>query len=146
MPTDGSEPVMQPPSETPTPTAAEAVEVRIGEDDHSRLDWRVTCSSLDTSPTVIASATDEDETEYVVVVVGAGTDALASFTFTRTEQDQSTRERAGLTVNPGGNHGNGSLIVDDDVVSSTGRGIAYDATNVDTEASTTYSVKFSCPQ
>ncbi|KAB1641956.1 lipoprotein LpqH [Gulosibacter chungangensis] len=132
------------PTETPRPTIAHAIEVRIGEQDHSDLDWHVSCTGLDGSPTVIASAADEDNTAYVVVVIGSGSDSLASFTFTETAEGQSVRERSGLTVNPGVGQGNGSLWVEDTTVTSTGRGISYDETTVHTEADMTYSVEFVC--
>lgn len=133
------------PTATPAPTAASAIEVRIGDVDYSDLEWNVSCSGLDASPTVIATAADETHTEYVVVVVGSGTDALASFSFTRTTESDSIRDRSGLTVNPGADQGNGSLYVTDTTLTSTGRGIAYDATTVQPKADTTYAVSFDCP-
>lgn len=132
------------PAETPGPTTSSLIEVRIGDEDHSGLEWSVSCSGLDSSPTIIASATDEANADYVVVVIGSGTDALASFTFTRTADGESTRDRSGLTVNPGANQGNGSLRVEETTVVSTGRGISYDEATVNPEADTTYSVEFTC--
>lgn len=130
--------------ETPQPTISEALEVRIAEEDHSALDWSVSCSGLDSSPTVIASASDDAGSEYVVVLVGSGSGSLASFTFTTTMEGQSARDRSGLTVNPGAQQGNGSLIVDGSRVSSTGRGISYDEATVESEADSTYAVQFVC--
>ncbi|MDJ1372188.1 hypothetical protein C7K25_12545 [Gulosibacter molinativorax] len=147
MPT-GGEPSTEPaPTATPSPTeasVAHAIEVRIGDVDHSALDWTVSCSGLDASPTVIATASDDKATDYVVVVVGSGTSALASFTFTQTSDTNAGRERSGLTVNPGADQGNGSLYVTETTLTSTGRGIAYDATTVQPKADTTYAVQFDC--
>ena len=145
VPTDGTFPETSATAdEKPGPTIAQAVEVRIGEEDHSSLEWNVSCTGLDSSPTIIASASDEANTEYVVVVIGAGTDALASFTFTQTADGQSARERSGLTVNPGANQGNGSLDIEDLLITSTGRGISYDESSVQPHADTTFAVQFLC--
>lgn len=145
MPTDGSNPeTTASPSETPRPTNSTVVEVRIGDEDHSDLDWNVSCSGLESTPTVIASATDDALTEFVVVVVGSGADTLVSFTFTQTETAESARDRSGLTVNPGASQGNGSLLVEESTVTSTGRGVSYDQATVQPEADTTYAVEFAC--
>ncbi|WP_140400531.1 hypothetical protein [Gulosibacter sp. 10] len=126
------------------PDVATAQEVRIGEEDLTSLDWRISCSGLDTSPTVIASAEDEEGVDHVIVLVGAGTDSLASFSYTETAPGESSRDRSGLNVNPGSKHGNGSIILDGLVVSSTGRGVSYDGADVAEEADTVYSVEFRC--
>ncbi|MFD2758031.1 hypothetical protein [Gulosibacter faecalis] len=122
-PTDGSS-VDVPTQSAPANTTSRLETFEVGDDDYADLDWHVSCSGLDSSPTIIASA-DDGDTHLTLVVIGSGVSTLGSITLTMGESGASSHNSSGITVNPGANQGNGSLEVSGSSVSSSGRGAEF---------------------
>ena len=143
---DGSEAPSRP-STSPTARESELITLAVGNDDHSDLDWQVSCSGVgDQNLSVIASASDGDH-NFTVVLLGSG-EQMSSFTFTAGRKGEGLQSRSGLTVTPGSKQGNGSLTILDGVVKSNGGGTAYgpdvDKSKAGSSGTTSYQFEVYC--
>lgn len=142
-PSDGSEVIVPTQSPDAGPKVSELTVFDVGDDDMSDLDWHVSCSGLESNPTVIASTSDGD-TDYTLVLLGASTTSLNSLTLTASKDGASSHTSTGITVNPGASQGNGSLEVDGSTITSTGRGVEVGPDAAGNTANIIYSLSVSC--
>lgn len=113
------------PGITPAPpVTSQLSRLLVGNEDLSGLDWRVTCSGLDASITVIATA--KDGTRDLSVVLLGSTDKTLR-TFSVTGGNRGASNEMNLSVSPGAGQGDGSLEVRDGLITSTGRGVKVGA-------------------
>ncbi|NLT25229.1 MAG: hypothetical protein GXX90_01025 [Microbacteriaceae bacterium] len=133
------------PEPTATADAAEEHAVRIGNDDFGVLDWSVTCSGLDSAPTITATAADAQGNDYVAMLLASTSGELISFTFTWGPRGGGQASKSGLSVTPVTNQGAGTFLVADRLVTSEGRGVSYGPFDKDLSVDTSYAVEFVCP-
>lgn len=133
------------PGSTATADAPDAHVVRIGTDDFGVLDWSVSCSGLDSAPTITATAADAQGNDYVAMLLASTSGELISFTFTWGPRGGGHSSKSGLSVTPVTNQGAGTFLVADRVVTSEGRGVSYGPFDKDLAVDTSYAVEFVCP-
>ena len=129
-----------------SPPTDDATRVRIGNDEFGVLDWNVSCSGLDSAPTITATASDDRGNDYVAMLLASASGELISFTFTWGPKGGGHSSKSGLSVTPATAQGTGTFFVADGTVASEGRGVSYGPFDKDLSVDTNYAVEFVCPR
>ncbi|RRJ87807.1 hypothetical protein EG850_02805 [Gulosibacter macacae] len=125
-------------------TVSRAEVLKIGRDDYSVLDWKITCSGLDSAPTVVGTAKDDEGSDYVLMLLASGSGELLSFTFSSGPSGGGHASKSGLTVTPATAQGSGTFSLNGAVISSEGRGVSYGPFDKDLSIDTNYALEFTC--